>query len=71
LSLFDKRLQDHRQQPGADAGNVVAAKSGGFHYKQDGGQWRNTRDGSELFAALSDMVSGPPNRAVQVLLSAG
>src|SRR5437773_12504148 len=35
----------------------VAAKSGGFHYKHDGAQWRNTRDGSELFGALSQMVS--------------
>jgi CyaY protein len=35
----------------------VAAKSGGFHYKRDGVQWRNTRDGSELFVALSQMVS--------------
>ena len=31
----------------------VAAKSGGFHYKRVGAQWINTRDGSELFAALS------------------
>ena len=36
----------------------VAAKSGGFHYKREGAQWANTRDGSELFAALSGMVSG-------------
>jgi len=35
----------------------VAAKSGGFHYKCIDGQWRNTRDGSELFSALSKMVS--------------
>ena len=35
----------------------VAAKSGGFHYKHDGQCWRNTRDGSELFASLSTMVS--------------
>ena len=35
----------------------VAAKSGGFHYKQEGGQWVNTRDGSELFASLSTMAS--------------
>ena len=34
----------------------VAAKSGGFHYRHDGQHWRNTRDGSELFAALSVMV---------------
>ncbi|GAA4032416.1 iron donor protein CyaY [Actimicrobium antarcticum] len=35
----------------------VAAKSGGFHYRHDGQHWRNTRDDSELFAALSAMVS--------------
>lgn len=35
----------------------VAAKSGGFHFKATGTQWVNTRDGAELFAALSDMVS--------------
>ena len=35
----------------------VAARSGGYHYKRIDGQWRNTRDGSELFAALSLMVS--------------
>ncbi|MGA8050191.1 MAG: iron donor protein CyaY [Burkholderiales bacterium] len=35
----------------------VAAKSGGFHYRWDGAAWRDTRDGSELFAALSRLVS--------------
>ena len=35
----------------------VAAKSGGFHYKRDASLWLNTRDGTELFAALSRMVS--------------
>lgn len=35
----------------------VAAKSGGFHYKRENGRWINTRDGSELFAALSKMAS--------------
>lgn len=35
----------------------VAAKSGGFHYKHVGGAWVNTRDGSELFAALSQLAS--------------
>ena len=30
----------------------VAAKSGGFHYKRAEDRWVNTRDGSELFAAL-------------------
>jgi CyaY protein len=40
----------------------VAARSGGFHYRYDGagdtgGRWLNTRDGSELYAALSQMAS--------------
>ena len=36
----------------------VAARAGGFHYRQqEGGQWLNTRDGSELFAALSQLAS--------------
>lgn len=35
----------------------VAAKSGGFHYKQNGAHWVNTRDGSELFSALTQLVN--------------
>lgn len=36
----------------------VAAKAGGFHYRHGGAAgWRNTRDGSELFAALSALAS--------------
>lgn len=35
----------------------VAARSGGFHYRREGGRWVNTRDGSELFAALSQLAS--------------
>lgn len=35
----------------------VAARSGGFHYRQEGGRWLNTRDKSELFEALSRMAS--------------
>jgi|EP01034_Spumella_vulgaris_P026822 CyaY protein len=35
----------------------VAARSGGFHYKRIEGRWINTRDGSELFAALSDITT--------------
>ena len=34
----------------------VAAKSGGFHYRHDGTCWKNTRDGSELMAALATMA---------------
>lgn len=35
----------------------VAAKSGGFHFRHDGSAWRDTRDGTELFGALSKLVS--------------
>jgi CyaY protein len=35
----------------------VAARSGGFHYRCDNGRWLNTRNGSELFASLSKVVS--------------
>ena len=35
----------------------VAAKSGGYHFRRDGPSWVNTRDHSELFAALSVYVS--------------
>jgi len=35
----------------------VAARSGGFHFGWSDGVWRDTRDGRELFAALSAIVS--------------
>ena len=35
----------------------VAARAGGFHFRWDGSAWRDTSDGSELFAALSRLVS--------------
>jgi CyaY protein len=45
----------------------VAARSGGFHFRWDGGAWRDTRDGSELFAALSNLVSRQLGRGVRLL----
>lgn len=35
----------------------VAARAGGFHFRRVGEVWRDTRDGTELFAALSKIVS--------------
>jgi len=35
----------------------VAARSGGHHYEWKEGAWRDTRDGTELFSALSRMAS--------------
>jgi CyaY protein len=42
----------------------VAARSGGFHYRWDGAAWRDTRDGTELFAALSRLVSAQSGTGV-------
>ncbi|WP_426207550.1 iron donor protein CyaY [Massilia sp. TWP1-3-3] len=42
----------------------VAAKAGGFHYKYVDGAWINTRDGSELYAALSQLASAQGGAAV-------
>ncbi len=35
----------------------VAARSGGYHYRMKAGLWLDTRDGSELFSALSSLAS--------------
>ena len=35
----------------------VAARSGGFHFRYEDGQWRDTRDRSEFFAALSRLLT--------------
>jgi CyaY protein len=42
----------------------VAARSGGFHFRWDGSAWRDTRDGAELFAALSRLVSAQSGTGV-------
>ena len=35
----------------------VAAKSGGFHFRPEADRWIGTRDGAELFEALSKLIS--------------
>ena len=35
----------------------VAARSGGHHFRYDGSRWCDTRDGSELFAAVSRLAT--------------
>ena len=42
----------------------VAARSGGFHFRWDGQSWRDTKTGRELFAVLSELVSGQAGEAV-------
>src|SRR6267142_2588909 len=43
----------------------VAAPSGGFHFRWDGATWRDTREGTELFPALSRLVSAQSGQAVR------
>ena len=42
----------------------VAARSGAHHYSASGDSWIDTRDGSELFAALSRLISSEGEVAV-------
>ena len=44
----------------------VAARAGGFHFRWDGGAWRDTREGTELFAALSRLVSAQSGQPVRL-----
>ena len=44
----------------------VAARAGGFHFRWDGSAWRDTREGTELFAALSKLVSAQSGRSVRL-----
>ena len=42
----------------------IAGKGGAFHYARNGDRWLDTRDGSELFAALSRLISAQSGEAV-------
>lgn len=44
----------------------VAAKSGGYHFKADGGNWIGTRGGEELLAAISRCMSEQSGATVQL-----
>jgi CyaY protein len=46
----------------------VAARAGGFHFRHDPVRdaWIGTRDGDELFAALSRLASGQAGEAVSL-----
>lgn len=48
----------------------VAARGGAYHFAWREAAWRDTRDGSELFASLSRLISAQGGRAV-VLSAAG
>lgn len=42
----------------------VAAKSGGFHFRPHDGRWLNTRDGTDLWAALAALAGAQAGSAV-------
>jgi len=44
----------------------VAAREGGYHFHWDGAAWRDRRDGTELFAALSALLSAHCGQAVRL-----
>jgi CyaY protein len=35
----------------------IAAKAGGFHFRYVDGEWRDTRNGTEFYAALSEYAT--------------
>ena len=43
----------------------MAARQGGYHYKFSAGQWLDTRDRGEFFAALSARASEQAGRALR------
>ena len=44
----------------------VAARSGGFHFRHDGGNWVGTRDGEALMAAVSRCLSEQTGETVSL-----
>jgi CyaY protein len=44
----------------------IAAKSGGYHFRFVDGAWRDTRNGTEFFTALSDYVTQQAGEPVQI-----
>ncbi len=42
----------------------LATKSGGYHFRFDGGQWRDTKGQGEFFATLSRGASAQAGRAL-------
>ena len=49
------RVIVNRQTPNREI--WVAARSGGFHFVQREGEWRDTRSGEELFASLARILA--------------
>ena len=44
----------------------VAARSGGFHFRAEGGAWRDTRSGEELATALERLLRSQGDAVVRL-----
>ncbi|WP_374486902.1 iron donor protein CyaY [Zoogloea sp.] len=44
----------------------LAAKSGGFHFRPDGGRWLGTRDGADFYAVLSRCMTEQAGESVSL-----
>jgi CyaY protein len=44
----------------------VAARRGGYHFRSEGGRWRDTRGGGELGASLATILSEQAGLAVEL-----
>jgi CyaY protein len=44
----------------------IAAKSGGYHFRFVDGAWRDTRNGTEFYAALSEYATQQAGADVQI-----
>ena len=53
----------NRQTPNREI--WVAARSGGFHFASRGGEWRDTRSGTELFASLASILASQGGESIE------
>jgi CyaY protein len=44
----------------------IAAKSGGYHFRFVDGEWRDTRNGTEFYSALSEYATQQAGEPVQI-----
>ncbi|MEM5439713.1 iron donor protein CyaY [Paraburkholderia diazotrophica] len=44
----------------------IAAKSGGYHFRYVDGEWRDTRNGTEFYASLSEYATQQAGEPVEI-----
>ncbi|SIT44849.1 frataxin, iron-binding and oxidizing protein [Paraburkholderia piptadeniae] len=44
----------------------IAAKSGGYHFRYVDGEWRDTRNGTEFYASLSEYATQQAGEPVRI-----